>query len=687
MIKEEVLNGHISRFPSDLKILRKIEPDFDVTWASRSQRFNTDVSLFFIKPLPHISQAFGFDQELLVATTEYKTLEARIIQSIEYAFQHIPAYGRVDQTVSLVFSPASDADVWVRDYTAQHPQARAYIGISTEDLLQSSDAWFLRNKLMNQLFSRDLFDYTLPLDNDLFFFGRQAIVAEHIDAVRRSENRGIFGLRKTGKTSILFKIMRQCKENKIPVKYYDCKVSSIYNLTCDELLNRICDDIVGILPGEIRGWRSKKTAADRFLALVSQLSEDQRICLLFDEIEYIFVSSKLAPHWEKEFVPFWQTIWSAQSQYRRFSFIVAGVNASIAETDKIDGVQNPMFGIVKSKYLTGFEKGELHSLTSVFGKRMGLHFSEAAIELLHSRYGGHPLLTRMICSQIHTGLRVSRIDRPTNVEVATLLKDIDTREEELQFYCGHITSELEEFYAVEYEMLEMLAVGNVADFNELADDIDLVRHLKAYGLVDLSKQFEPRFLIPVIKKYISSKWRRKNGSKSAKFIVPPHRRQEFVAGRSSSLLREMRAAEKKFQSMGLPVLYGGHGPAEAELFANELECRTQNSLVSFLNQANRSLVEPIDRQGRKLGKKTYFFDEIKKSYPKIWRALNRVRAYRNHYMHLELNPLAQQQYVEFLGEDLDGKDPAQEPDGWFQIQSAVLNGLLNGLQAELAVYD
>jgi hypothetical protein len=45
-------------------------------------------------------------------------------------------------------------------------------------LISTNDAWFVRNRLLKQLFSRDLFDYTLPLDNDLFFFGRATIVAD-----------------------------------------------------------------------------------------------------------------------------------------------------------------------------------------------------------------------------------------------------------------------------------------------------------------------------------------------------------------------------------------------------------------------------------------------------------------------------------------------------------------------------
>ena len=264
---------------------------------------------------------------------------------------------------------------------------------------------------------------------------------------------------------------------------------------------------------------------------------------------------------------------------------------------------------------------------------------------------------------------------------------LQSREDEVQFYCGHITSELEEFYPDEFFMLETLASGNATEFNELSSEIDYTRHLRAYGLVDFSQPYVPKFRIPIIKGFIASKWKRRNGYSSTRYVVPPHRRAEFVFGRVASILREMRLAEKRFALLGLPRLYLGSGPAEAELFAAATVCQSRDDLVAFLNQANRSFIEPIDRTGRDLSVTDYFFNTVKNDYPRLWPALNRVRAYRNHFLHLSLTPLAKQQYDSFLNMDLDSRSPDDVSDGWFQLQSAILNGLLIGLQAEMAVYD
>lgn len=687
MIKEDVLNGHLARFPAERDIIRILESDFDITWGSRINRFNTYLSIYFMKPLPHITQSFGFEQELILAISDFNNPEARLIQAIEENFFHLPARGRVDQTIAIVISKAQNISEWMNNYIARNPQGRAYVGINEADLVGSGDSWFIRNVLTEQLFSRDLFDYTLPIDEDLFFFGRQAIVAEHIDAIRKSENRGIFGLRKTGKTSVLFKIMRQCKQADIDVIYYDCKLSSLYNLSGDEFIERICVDIEKISGKKIKGWRGKNRSADRFLAFIEKISEERKFCLIFDEIEYISPNSLTAEHWSKEFIPFWQTIWSAQSQYRKFNFIISGVNASVVETDKFSKIQNPLFGIVKSKYLIGFEKQELFSLLTVFGKRMGMNFNSSAVDMLYSRYGGHPLLTRMICSQINNGLKSNSTRRPVIISEDTISKDLDSREQEIQFYCGHITSELEDFYTNEYEMLEMLAIDNIVDFNEMAEDIDLVRHLKAYGLVNFSASKHPKFAVPVIKGYIASKWRRRNGVKENYYLVPEHRRNEYVQGRISSIISDLRLLDRRTAERSHPSLYAGAGPHEAERLTLLVPINDRAGAVNFLNQMNRSLIEPVDLHGKKIGIPNYFFETIRIRYPSFFDSINRVRCYRNFSMHIKLNNLAQTTLDDYLERDFYGSDPDKITSGWFRLQSVILDGLIIGVQSELSAYS
>lgn len=636
-----------------------------------------------------MSDTFGFDAEVVLLYSGYEDLQARTIQALDRIMARVPALGRVDQAIAIVLSQNDNAASWIARYSAINPQSRIIIGLSSKELIGvRAETWDLRNLFSKQLFSRDLFDYSLPLDNDTFFFGRSAVLAEHVDAVRRSENRGLFGLRKSGKTSLLFKIMRECNRGSARTIYLDCKLPAVYRLSGSEFLDKLSGEIAKLYGDELRGWQRGKDAYIRFGKLIERLPDDAQIGIILDEIEYVSFLSPTASHWKDDFVPVWQTIWSLQSQHRKICFIITGVNAAVAESDLVGSVQNPMFGIVKPKYLVGFDLTELGQMLRVIGRRMGLKFSNTAVNLLFDRYGGHPLLTRMICSHLHSQARAQGKVRPFEVSGSFISEGLDDREEEVVFYCNHIVSELKQSYPDEYEMLELLAVEDVIGFNDLSQDEGLIRHLKAYGLVDMSNKFSAKFKIPVLQKFIAREWRRRTGQHQLIYLTPPDGRATFVLSRVGSILRDLRAVDRRFSVVGTPALYGVAGPSEAELFASSKVVSDLPSLQQFLNQAQRSLVEPIDKTGEiaKIGKK-YFFNIVRNTYPQLWDALARIRAYRNWLSHLELNSAAEQEYKRYLKKDLNGADPSDVVDGYFRIQSKTLNSLMIAIQTTLVQYE
>lgn len=104
----------------------------------------------------------------------------------------------------------------------------------------------------------------------------------------------MFGLRKTGKTSILYKIKRDCEKNKIArVVYFDCKSPSIRKLTGTELLQRITGEIKSIFNVTV------KTGSNPYLDfenVVAAFNKKEKFCIIFDEIEYISHLSQTDPH-------------------------------------------------------------------------------------------------------------------------------------------------------------------------------------------------------------------------------------------------------------------------------------------------------------------------------------------------------------------------------------------------------
>jgi len=555
-IRPDVEEGHLAQFPRERDLLVPFLNGFDITWAKRRRAYNTELSVYFLLPEKFIQEQFGLDREIMLLVSDYPDLQPRTMQAVESFLNDDPARGRVDQTVFFIVSRDPLSAKWVEEYVALNPQSRIPVVFVWDELLTGrSNAWLVRSTISAQLFSRDLFDYQLPLQNDLFFFGRDAVVAEFLNPIKQSQNRGLFGLRKTGKTSVLFKVKRVAERDNVLVLYYDCKSPALRSLTWESLLRRIGTEILDSATHRPLTLPHDAHVSDWFKAVLASLPSNVLTCLIFDEIEYISPIAKLDPHWHDQFVPFWQTLWTAQSEIRRLSFLIAGVNPTVIEMDTVAGVQNPMFGIVRPKYLTGLEEREVRSMLHHFGRRMGLRFSQSAISYILSRYGGHPLLTRMACSYENTALTTERASRPIDLDRDRFVAHESDREDEISFYCRHIVSELKLFYPDEYDVLELLPAGNIAEYMEFAEELSFTKHLRNYGLLDLLPNQRPTIKIPVLSKFVSDEQAR-GYDRSQRYLIPPETRDTWLAGRSRRITEELRQLERVAAVNSLPTLYG-----------------------------------------------------------------------------------------------------------------------------------
>jgi len=410
-IHSEVQAEHLIQFRGERDILSHFLTGFDVNWARSRTAFKTSLSVYILEPENYIQEAFGFNFGIALFIPHYDSIQPRTMQAVAKFLNEEPLRGRVDRLIFFLYLRDKTQRSKVSQYTNEFAFGWIPIVFTPDELeVINTEHWGLRNAIARQIFARDLFDRHLPLRSDLQFFGRDALLFDLNDAIATGLNRGLFGLRKTGKTSVIFKLHRLNAGGQNIIVYLDCKVPEVRNLHWEALLSLMADIVilyykdsaVRDLPWEkLLSLMADKVAvnkelgnlsgAGRLRKAVSLVKQQTRICFVFDEIEYISFFARLDPHWCEEYINFWQTLWSLQSTQGNISFIICGVNALVAETDAVKGIQNPLFGIVKAHYLTGLKKEELSRMVEFFGTRMGLKFSEDAIEVLWARYGGHPL--------------------------------------------------------------------------------------------------------------------------------------------------------------------------------------------------------------------------------------------------------------------------------------------------------
>lgn len=683
IIAKDVEDFFFEKYKKVKDLLKPFLFCFDVTYAEYKKINNTFLYVFLLKPENFIQEGYGMDKEVMLFYSPYDELQPRALQAANSLFSIVSFKTRVDTLNCFFISKDSSIKHYSGINSFDEEQSRIIVPFVYNDVLKNkNDSWYVRNVLKEYFYDVDLFGYTLPLKDDTSFFGRQQMISRYIDGVRRCENRGIFGVRKTGKTSLLFQLDRIIRQQRIGFVYFvDCKSPSYRKLHWNELLGEMCERIAKTLKIRIKKNFDEKEIIKSFRYVMKIASErSKKIVFLFDEIEYISFRAPIDLHWQNEFIDFWQTIWSVQSIYRNFVFIISGVNPSVSEIDTINGIQNPLFSIVQSEYLQGLTLDDAKNMIKVLGKRMGMKFDYNAIEILYNQYNGHPMLLRMACSTIYRQYETQ--NRPINITV-DVVKDLqDDINDILSYYYAHIVSEIKQFYPDEYEMLELLASGQTSDFLELESNSDYTKHLYAYGLIAKDEYQQPYVKMPVAGRYIALEYAKQEKRTTLFKIINTEKRSDWVKNRSDRIIQEMRRLENIIQRDSLCKLFGDNSFPEADKFIKITSVSNEKEFNYFFNVCNRCFVESIDNYGASINKPKYFWNEIKSNYPVLFDVLTKIRVYRNSEDHTLLIPQVAKKYEEYWEDDTKGIADVNEQR--FAVQQRILEQFLTALQIEIS---
>jgi AAA-like domain len=509
-LKTRYRRGRISEstadfLTSDIKLREIIDPflaSFDITFQDISHLFNTTVHFMFLKPLHHTQHYFGLDREIVLAYSPYAELQQRVFQNISAYLGREPAHGRVDPLIYFLVSNAVNRLEAVKQRMIDGAESHMIITFAQDECISATAGDFVASKIKEQLYTRDLYDIEDPIDDDLFFFGRRRLVFHIMDTIKRGSNIGLFGLRKMGKTSVIYKIRRLVKEENLgEFVYFNLEKPSLYALQWFELLGEIRNRLPGI--HKARTTWSEKLAIKAFEQAIRDFIQNRpgkHLVIALDEIEHIAPKLGQRAHWDNQFVEFWKAARAIQSQRRNCCFLIVGANASVIETPMYNGIDNPLFSWARTVYIPSFDLEEVNQMVRTIGRYSGLEWGPASIEYLLEHYGGHPLLTRLACSRAAAALGDAD-RRPITVGVEFLKATEAERDESIFEHAQHVLGMLEKWYPEEATALKMLGLGDNAAFDQFAKQRpDQVRHLTAYELVSRNPwQVRMPFLIKFLR--------------------------------------------------------------------------------------------------------------------------------------------------------------------------------------------
>lgn len=532
------------------KLLEKLAEEWYVTTAGEVNIAQSHYKYALIKATVLYREMFGFERELIVVFSDYKIFQARSIDAIDTIYDLVlDKYQslRVERICSVLISKDIEIEIKIRKILTESKESQVIVPISYEEFLINQDSYFLRNKFKSSFYDRDLFDITSPLRKDLYFFGRTDLINKLGDRHFSNENSGVFGLRRSGKTSLIYAVERQMERVAYPSIYIPCDDTSFQKRRWNECLYYVLEQLVdkyqtkknrlkGIL-SPIESYCEKDAQAifkKNLLAIYENLGK-KPILLIFDEIERITFNTAVLEHWQKglDFILFWGSLKSTFNALNRvFSYMIVGTNPTCIEAPKIQEYDNPIFQSVSVNYLERFDFDQTRDMVEQLGKFLGVTFDDVIYGKLVEDYGGHPFLIRQVCSLMYQANKTKipiRVDR----SMYQRAKDDFAQDKGIK-YMNMILAVLTEFYKDEYTMLTYLALGDVDFFNTLAKDSpEYVAHLVGYGIISRNQDgIGYDFRMDAIQQHLESRNRYKKLS-----LTLDEKRQEISQRRNDLELK------------------------------------------------------------------------------------------------------------------------------------------------------
>lgn len=495
---------------------------FGLISFSKEQYFKSTYYAFcFFKPVAKLRELYNLGDEMLIlcCSNAIGEFTSRTKDFIDYLLATSTEYkNRLDKVTCFLLDECETIQDTIVDDRRRNPDARLIVPFSYSEISSGLHESVLLDRLRSFLYERDLFGIATPLSSDSLFFGkdRTNTISELYGRYRQGEHGGVFGLRRIGKTSVLNLLKQRVHQDNGVAVFFD--MSMLHHQRWNSLLHlivlRIQEEYSFSRPESdgvcLPEGFSLPEAASRYNEPKAPISFEQdmkclyralgnrRILLIFDEIEQIGFSTSPTEHWKSgnDALFFWQAIRAVyQMNPELFCFVIAGVNPKCIEINTINGIDNPIFNMLSSVYISLFDISDVKEMTTSIGGHIGLKFQEEIFAKMIDDYGGHPFLTRKVCSMINAEILKENQQRPYLVTKYRYQSQATQFQSELESVIQQILAVLEEYYPEEYGLLKELALnGSVAFKKKLKRGDHSATHLIGYHLI---KNEDERFYFQI----------------------------------------------------------------------------------------------------------------------------------------------------------------------------------------------
>lgn len=314
------------------------------------------------------------------------------------------------------------AEVRLRDHFVLIPIPFAAVEKAVTD--PAACAGLLAQYADRYLPGADLFDDRNAIGDTLSFFGRSELLHRLEEELLRKQGVGLFGLRKSGKTSILLQLGFSLRQH--PIVHLDLQPyggkprygAELFNeilrqlsvLMHDSPTERLRDrDKTSTLTSETFPIESPATALTiefiqrigKISAELTQAGYEPPILLFLDEVERILPTPTDPAEKVEEFNAFFGGLRALSQEQRQLGLLVADVHPDCNRINQWqqEGVPtNPVFSFFKEVFLSPFSAEETQTMLVDISRLMGRSFDPETLAIIHQDTGGHPFISRQLAS-------------------------------------------------------------------------------------------------------------------------------------------------------------------------------------------------------------------------------------------------------------------------------------------------
>lgn len=429
----------------------------------------------------------------------------------------------------------------------------AIIPFTFKEIMQCKDKSELTALIISRFdeyyFENNMLGEENPIEEDTLLFGDRGKIADSIvQRCMEGKHSGIFGLRRSGKSSVLRAVERRFVQNEVKyihiearsaLEVIDSWKTALYDIA---RMIRICmlelkQDETETRAEFTERLRLNSTEAEYekrpsqcFVEDVRHyLQEKKNFVIAIDEVELITYNTATSPMWQDldSYKGFWGALRDAGC-----SLVICGVNSTINERSTIyfkgKTCDNPMYERIQNcagfskTYLPSFTDGQTKTMINTLGGYSNIDFSQIYVDI-NRAFGGQPYAVRQFCAYLFDRVKKHRspheIYKVSKATFDGLLLEFNNSDKGIQLFntiLQHVA-----IYKDEYDMLKRIALSPEKYSSIKHEEISLIDHIEKYGLIEYDKAtFFVTFTIQAIQEFI-----RKTTRKEPSDINNDERRQ------------------------------------------------------------------------------------------------------------------------------------------------------------------